>query len=93
MRVRTKVWVVSVTFIVGLASGLALAESQGGFDVPRYTIDSGGGTSSSGDYSITGTVGQPEADADSASGGSYQVSGGFWGRGDSGYLFSDGFEN
>jgi hypothetical protein len=41
-----------------------------------YTIDGGGGTSSGGDYSLSGTIGQP--DAGGMSGGDYDLSGGFW---------------
>jgi hypothetical protein len=41
------------------------------------TIDGGGGTSTGGVYASTGTVGQP--DAGTMSGGTYTLSGGFWG--------------
>ena len=41
-----------------------------------YTTDGGGGTSSSGAYVLSGTIGQP--DAAIVSGGSYQLVGGFW---------------
>jgi hypothetical protein len=41
------------------------------------TIDGGGGTSTGGVYSITGTIGQPDAGA--MSGGNFTLVGGFWG--------------
>ena len=41
------------------------------------TIDGGGGTSTGGVYSVSGTLGQP--DAGIMSGGSYTLQGGFWG--------------
>ena len=41
------------------------------------TIDGGGGTSTGGVYSVTGTIGQP--DAGTMSGGSFTLQGGFWG--------------
>jgi hypothetical protein len=41
------------------------------------TIDGGGGTSAGGVYSVTGTIGQP--DAGTMSGGSFTLQGGFWG--------------
>jgi len=47
-----------------------------GFAIDWFTIDGGGGTSTGGVYSVTGTVGQP--DAGTLIGGSYQVEGGFW---------------
>jgi hypothetical protein len=46
------------------------------FSIDWSTIDSGGGTSTGGIYSVSGTIGQP--DAGSMSGGTYSVAGGFW---------------
>ena len=40
------------------------------------TIDGGGGVSSGGDYTLSGTIGQP--DAGTMSGGAYLLAGGFW---------------
>lgn len=54
----------------------ALAQAQS-FAVDWFTIDSGGGTSSGGTYSLSGTIGQP--DAGRLTGGSYTLEGGFWG--------------
>jgi hypothetical protein len=42
------------------------------------TIDGGGGTSTGGVYSVSGTVGQPDASQQTMSGGNYSLSGGFW---------------
>lgn len=50
--------------------------SLGQLSVDWHTIDGGGGTSTSGVYSVTGTIGQP--DAGTMSGGAYSLSGGFW---------------
>lgn len=41
-----------------------------------FTLDHGGGRSSGGAYTISGTIGQPDAFA--SSGGSYTLHGGFW---------------
>lgn len=46
------------------------------YSIEWSTIDSGGGTSSGGDYSLSGTVGQP--DAGEMSGGDFALTGGFW---------------
>src|SRR5207253_2058998 len=46
------------------------------YSIDWFTIDGGGGTSSGGIYSISGTIGQP--DAGTLSGGSYTLEGGFW---------------
>ena len=47
------------------------------YSIDWFTIDGGGGTSSGGSYSVSGTIGQP--DAGSMSGGAYTLVGGFWG--------------
>ena len=59
-----------------LCGASATANAQR-FAITKYTIDSGGGTSSGGTYSITGTIGQPDA-AGVSTGGNYTVSGGYW---------------
>jgi hypothetical protein len=41
-----------------------------------WTVDGGGGMSQGGDYTLQGTIGQP--DAGSAQGGDYSLAGGFW---------------
>lgn len=46
------------------------------YEISWSTIDGGGGTSSGGQYVLTGTIGQP--DAAWSSGGSYELLGGFW---------------
>jgi len=53
-----------------------LAQTGGGYDLTWSSIDGGGGTSSSGGYSLSGTIGQP--DASLTSGGDYTLVGGFW---------------
>src|SRR5258708_27625248 len=47
------------------------------FAIDWFTVDGGGGTSTGGVYSVSGTIGQP--DAGKMSGGSYTLDGGFWG--------------
>jgi hypothetical protein len=47
------------------------------FTLDWFTIDGGGGTSTGGDYSISGSIGQSEA-GPLLGGGQYQVTGGFW---------------
>jgi hypothetical protein len=46
------------------------------FAIDWFTIDGGGGTSTGGAYTLTGTIGQP--DAGQMSGGNFTLSGGFW---------------
>ena len=47
-----------------------------GLSIEWTSIDGGGGTSSGGNYSVRGTIGQPDAGA--MSGGTYTLEGGFW---------------
>jgi len=47
------------------------------YAIDWFTIDAGGGTSTGGTYTLTGTIGQPDAGA--MTGGSYSLIGGFWG--------------
>ena len=57
---------------------LTSAPGQGqSYSIDWSTIDGGGGTSTGGVYSVSGTIGQP--DAGTMSGASYTVQGGFWG--------------
>ena len=47
------------------------------FSIDWFTIDGGGGTSTGGVFSVSGTIGQP--DAGRMSGGNFTLEGGFWG--------------
>ncbi|MBC7226201.1 MAG: hypothetical protein H5T61_03090 [Thermoflexales bacterium] len=61
-----------------LLAPVALAQSGGGYDLTRSTVDGGGYTwSTGGAYALGGTVGQPDAGA--LSSGGYTLLGGFWG--------------
>jgi hypothetical protein len=68
--------------ILCFGSSLALLMiSNAGFaqsySIDWHKISGGGGASAGGVYSVSGTIGQPEAGA-IMSGGSYSVTGGFW---------------
>jgi hypothetical protein len=47
------------------------------YSIDWFTIDGGGGTSTGGVYSVSGTIGQPDASS-AMTGGNYSVTGGFW---------------
>jgi hypothetical protein len=47
------------------------------YSIDWYKIAAGGGTSTNGAYSVSGTIGQPDAGA-AMTGGNYSVTGGFW---------------
>ena len=61
---------VSTLFVENFA-----AQAQS-YALSSFTIDGGGGTSSGGNYTLSGTIGQP--DAGTLAGGSYKLVGGFW---------------
>ena len=67
----------TVLLLALLAVGMALADVTAGYDLSWWTADGGGGTSSGGNYSLSGTIGQPDA-GPILSGPGYQLSGGFW---------------
>jgi hypothetical protein len=47
------------------------------YTIDWYKIAGGGGTSTNSQYSVSGTIGQPDAGV-AMSGGNFSVSGGFW---------------
>lgn len=59
-----------------LGSCLVAQNAQAQYSIDWYTIDGGGGTSTGGVYSVSGTIGQP--DAGTMSGGNFTLQGGFW---------------
>lgn len=73
---RPKFIVTTVLFMV-LAAGSVLAQTGGLYNLTWSSIDGGGGESSGGDFTLRGTVGQPEAN-EVLSGGVYNLVGGFW---------------
>lgn len=67
----------SILLLLASVSGIS-AQSGGGYDLTWNTLDGGGYTWSEGGwYTLGGTIGQ--ADAGALSGGTYTLSGGFWG--------------
>ena len=63
-------------FTLALLALVVTAHAQS-YSITAHTIAGGGGSSSGGQYAVTGAIAQPEASAASA-GGSYSVSGGFF---------------
>lgn len=59
-------------------TAIARAQSGGAFDLSWSTIDGGGGTSAGGQFSLSGTIGQPDAGAAALTGGQFSLTGGFW---------------
>jgi hypothetical protein len=57
-----------------LISTVGFAQS---YSVDWYKVSGGGGTSTGGVYSVSGTIGQPDASG-AMSAGNYSITGGFW---------------
>jgi hypothetical protein len=72
---HSKTWRRLLAFILLLnAPLLAVAQS---YSIDWFTIDGGGGTSTGGVYSVSGTIGQPDAGGPMTA-GNFSVTGGFW---------------
>jgi hypothetical protein len=63
--------------LLALVVGTTIASKAQSFSIDWFTIDGGGGTSTGGVYSVSGTIGQP--DAGRMTNGQYSLLGGFWG--------------
>jgi hypothetical protein len=62
-----------LSLVISLSSFAAPAQ----YSIDWSTIDGGGGTSTGGVYSVSGTIGQPDAGGPLTN-GQYSVTGGFW---------------
>lgn len=68
----------SMIFAVCVCSGFAHAQSGGPYEITSYTIDGGGVVNATGGvFTLSGTVGQPDA-GPVQSGGVFELAGGFW---------------
>lgn len=63
--------------LLALCLAVSASARAQSFGIDWFTVDGGGGTSAGGNYTLSGTIGQP--DAGTLSGGSYSLQGGFWG--------------
>ena len=82
MNLSNKILMKTIVFSFVFSSAFALtthAQSGGAFDLSWFTFDGGGGPSSGGNFSLNGTVGQPEANQQPMIGGNFSLAGGFWG--------------
>lgn len=57
--------------------GAAISTHAQTFTIDWHTIDGGGGTSTGGVFTISGTIGQPDAGGP-MTGGNFSLTGGFW---------------
>jgi len=65
------------TFLLSLALLISASGWAQSYSVSWYKIAGGGGTSTNGQFAVSGTIGQPDAGV-AMNGGNYSVTGGFW---------------
>lgn len=65
------------TSLAAMMSAVALGVTAQNYSVDWFTLDGGGGTSTGGVYSLSGTLGQPDAGGPMTN-GQFSVTGGFW---------------
>src|SRR5580765_2937247 len=66
------------TIILLLFGNIILSGYAQTYAIDWFSIDGGGGTSSGGAFSLSGTIGQPDANPQPMSGGNFSLIGGFW---------------
>ncbi|MGD0258877.1 MAG: hypothetical protein ABSD29_03535 [Verrucomicrobiota bacterium] len=67
------------SFLLALALvAFAMQVEAQPYSIPWYKVAGGGGTSTNGQYSVSGTIGQPDASQQAMTGGSFSLVGGFW---------------
>jgi hypothetical protein len=77
-ELEMKTTIVLLTLLLALFAFTVIAlAANSGYEIAWFTIDAGGGRSAGGDYTLNGTIGQPEVDSP-AIGGDYSLTGGFW---------------
>ena len=71
-------WITAFLLLIFLfITGFALA--AGRYDLSSWTADGGGGASKGGNFTLHGTIGQPDASyLLTTSDGKYTLTGGFW---------------
>lgn len=82
---RSSIFLALVVLLLVASGALADFNSDAGFaqsyEISWWTVDGGGDMlSTTGDYTLSGTAGQP--DAGLLTGGDYALGGGFWGGGE-----------
>ena len=66
-----------VTISVALLCLPVVVQAQTNYSIGWFSVDAGGGTSTGGLYSVSGTIGQPEAGGP-IHGGNFSLVGGYW---------------
>lgn len=72
-----KLRLATLALFVSLLSLRPFTAAAQNYSIDWYKIAGGGGTSTGGTYSVSGTIGQPDAGGP-MTGGNYSLTGGFW---------------
>lgn len=66
-------------FVLGsIVAAAALSVRAQSYSIDWFKVSGGGGASSNGPYTLSGTIGQHDANQAPMTGGSYSLTGGFW---------------
>ncbi len=76
-RKKMALWTAAAILLLGLGS-VALAQSSSGFQLNWHLVGSGGGSATSAEYQVNGSIGQALAGPPQASSASYRVESGYW---------------
>jgi len=76
MNARTTIILTMFMILAVTLAAIATAGQSTDYSISSHVIAGGGGTSSSGSYALSGTIGQHEAGK--MSGGNFTLVGGFW---------------
>ena len=74
---QSKTWWRGLLLFCFLPSAFCFRALGQSYSIDWYKIAGGGGTSTGGVYSVSGTIGQPDAGG-AMTGGNYSLTGGFW---------------
>lgn len=88
-------WPAVLLLALGVATAaMVRAQAGGDYELRRSVVAAGGARSTGGDFALTGSIGQDEADPLAARSGQWSLQGGFWGGAADGEggIFADGFE-
>ncbi len=77
MDVRRGIVLGILAVVLMFSATWAAAQSGGEWTIGRWAVVGGGGTSSGGDFTVRGSLGQPES-GQALTGGEFTVRGGFW---------------
>ena len=68
----------SLLFAIAASLVLSAGAMAQSYSIDWYKVSGGGGTSSGGTYTLSGTIGQPDAGPAMGNGANYSLTGGFW---------------